>query len=119
MSKLLSINAEDLKMGSSCEACGRIFLNSIQLTNHSETPMETYNACPFCFAKQQDLRLEQSEVKISTNSESVETPLNTIDDSPPKQTDCPHQLGYLKARPKNTPVPDDCLTCLKMIQCLL
>ena len=119
MSKLLSISSDDLKSGSLCEACGRIFLNSIQLTNHSATPMETYNACPFCFAKQQDLRLEQSEVKISTTSESEEIPLSTIDDSNTKQTDCPHKFGYLKTRPKNTSVPDDCLTCPKMIQCLL
>lgn len=119
MSKLLSLSTDDLKSGVLCEACGRIFVNSIQLTNHSATPMETYDACPFCFAKQKDLRFEQTEVKTSNTSKSVKTPLSTIDNSASKQKDCPHEFGYLKTRPKNMSVPDACLTCPKMIQCLL
>ena len=26
--------------------------------------------------------------------------------------------GYLKKRPKNTPIPDECLICSRMIECL-
>jgi len=32
---------------------------------------------------------------------------------------CRHFLGYLKKRPKDMQIPDECLTCDKMIQCLL
>ena len=31
---------------------------------------------------------------------------------------CPHFFGYLKKIPKNTPMPDECLTCLKMVECI-
>ena len=31
---------------------------------------------------------------------------------------CAHHLGYLKRRPKNTPIPEECLTCSKMIECM-
>jgi hypothetical protein len=31
---------------------------------------------------------------------------------------CTHFLGYLKKRGKDTPFPDECLTCDKMIECL-
>jgi len=31
----------------------------------------------------------------------------------------PHYLGYLKERPKDTPIPNECLTCPETIECLL
>jgi hypothetical protein len=35
--------------------------------------------------------------------------------SPPN---CVHNFGYLGSRPKNTPIPDECLGCPKVMQCL-
>jgi hypothetical protein len=31
---------------------------------------------------------------------------------------CSHEFGYLKKRPKGASIPDECLVCQKMIQCL-
>ncbi|NIR87481.1 hypothetical protein GWO13_07945, partial [Candidatus Bathyarchaeota archaeon] len=30
---------------------------------------------------------------------------------------CPHFLGYLKKIPKDTPLPDECLTCPRIFEC--
>jgi len=35
------------------------------------------------------------------------------------KAECLHEFGYLKNRPKGKPIPDECLTCPKMIQCLM
>jgi len=32
---------------------------------------------------------------------------------------CPHQFGYLAHRPKNVPIPQECLTCQKIVECML
>jgi hypothetical protein len=32
---------------------------------------------------------------------------------------CTHFLGYLKKRSKEAPIPDECLTCDKMIECMV
>jgi len=32
--------------------------------------------------------------------------------------DCPHHFGYLGGHPKNTPIPNECLTCIKIMECL-
>lgn len=32
---------------------------------------------------------------------------------------CPHYFGYLSRRPKNASIPEECLTCQKMIKCML
>jgi len=31
---------------------------------------------------------------------------------------CAHEFGYLKDLPRNTPVPDECFGCPKVMQCL-
>ena len=31
---------------------------------------------------------------------------------------CPYHFGYLREHPKNTPVPNECLTCTKIMECL-
>lgn len=128
MSRLLSVpppaGVEDKNNGGSCEACGRRFEKPILLTNRSASPMETYNACPFCFSKLGDVESPDEVSKIETPipipstspTPSKERPKNA---EPPEGVECPQYLGYLKKRPKNTPFPDCCLTCEKMMECLL
>ena len=31
---------------------------------------------------------------------------------------CPHHFGYLGEHPKNTPIPNECLTCIRIMECL-
>jgi len=31
---------------------------------------------------------------------------------------CPHHFGYLKEHPKRSPIPNECLTCPKIMECL-
>ena len=31
---------------------------------------------------------------------------------------CPHYFGYLGKHPKHTPIPNECLTCIKIMECL-
>lgn len=31
--------------------------------------------------------------------------------------ECQHQFGYLQTQPKNTPIPDECLCCDRIVQC--
>jgi len=32
---------------------------------------------------------------------------------------CPHYFGYLGEHPRNTPIPNECFTCIKIMECLL
>ena len=106
--------------GRSCESCGHIVKNPIQLTNFSSTPMQTYNACPFCFTRlEEDAIEEPSKLKLADFEDSTLSKNRQKETEDQKTGECPHYLGYLKKRPKNTPIPDSCLTCQKMMQCLL
>ena len=85
--------------------------------------MQTYDACPFCFTKLSSV-IDKSELEAT-----IKKAVGKLDSTPKvsgkekldtqKEADCPHYLGYLKKRPKDAPIPDACLTCEKMVQCIL
>ena len=97
--------------------CGKIFSEPIELTVRAgrESSIETYHACPHCF----------SRVSVSDNLEKDlgEAPLFALKNASKdiKHNDvvsCGHFLGYLKTRPKDSPIPDDCLTCSRILKCM-
>ena len=34
-------------------------------------------------------------------------------------SECSHHFGYLANRPKDAPIPQECLTCPKIVDCML
>jgi hypothetical protein len=36
-----------------------------------------------------------------------------------RNTGCPYHFGYMKKHPKDTPIPNACLTCNRIIECSL
>ena len=52
--------------------------------------------------------------KVEEEALSVEPP--TLPSTKPAE--CPHYYGYLKKLPKNVPIPDECLGCLRIVECL-
>lgn len=126
LSKLISIphpaNVKKERDSCFCEACGRTFENPIRLTNLSATPLQIYNACPFCFSKLKGSIVlnELDNLKVLNLKDSGTVPEKKRDNIESLEpTGCPHYFGYLKKRPKNTPIPEVCLTCEKMIQCVI
>jgi len=99
--------------GLTCSGCGEVFEKPILATVTSNGFSKTYYACPRCFTKVEETlppkKEEKSEtfivVQKSVKCEEVEGK-------------CPHFFGFLKKRPKNMPIPDECLTCNRMIDCL-
>ena len=51
---------------------------------------------------------KESEAKTQNQDESV--------NNPPA---CKKHFGYLSERGVNVPIPDDCLTCKDIVQCML
>jgi len=53
--------------------------------------------------------------------EETEPPKSIVDrleeKKPNEESICMHELGYLKTLPRKAPVPDECLSCPKIIEC--
>lgn len=93
-----------------CDECGGTFQKPILATVSCDGRVQEYYACPCCMA-----RINKERKKISILKEDVEKPLAKLENN----VKCKHFFGYLKNRPKDMPFPDECLTCDKMIECLL
>ena len=111
--------------------CGRVFSEPLQLTDLSNKPQEEiYYACPFCFS-------QVTFAEILTNPEHPDMKQNiepVLSASPSEEqidekiydkekvtvSECPHQFGwgYLKNRSKGAEIPDKCLTCANILQCM-
>ena len=80
----------------------------------STTQVEQYYACPFCFTKL-DVDAENAQPQKEKEEPTVKPP----EKEEKGPSGCPQHFGYLANRPKNEPIPQECLTCLKIVNCML
>ena len=110
---------EESQACSKCEACGEEFEKPVLATVSSGNIVKEYYACPRCLSKVGDVEsLESIEEKAEIEDQPLEKEVKIELDVSKEGATCSHELGYLKKRPKNTPIPEECLTCDKMIECL-
>lgn len=119
-------------------------IEPILLNNLSTTPAEQYYACPNCFIKlDADAGNDENVTEESTSGPSpahsaLEKILDVISSQPQEEkmekeegpvksrekeeketSGCSHHFGYLANRPKNAPIPQECLLCQKIVDCML
>jgi DNA-directed RNA polymerase subunit RPC12/RpoP len=102
---------------SRCHTCGEEFEQPLSAAVSSGYLIEEYNACPRCLSKvggverRKKVEAEDAEEDNQFQEKEVEA------DKKEETVVCPHYLGYLKKRQKNSPIPEGCFTCNKMIEC--
>lgn len=102
---------------SKCGECGKEFERPLAATNTSGGTIKTYHACPHCL----------SEIAEKPRFEETKSEGPALRFGEPKKpsvkleegSNCLHSLGFLKSRPKNTAIPEECLTCERMIECMV
>jgi hypothetical protein len=79
-------------------------LRSNPVVHHEnrEEPMERFKA----------IENPESAPTVSVDAKKPESPRNN------NSSGCPHHFGYLKEHPKHTPIPNECLTCTRIMECL-
>ncbi|MBN1244266.1 hypothetical protein JXA31_01580 [Candidatus Bathyarchaeota archaeon] len=101
---------------SRCGTCGEEFEQPLFAMVFSDSLVEEYYACPTCLSKVASVgRQKDFEAEEDEGQESVAAEVANAAEGP---VGCTHNLGYLKQRAKNTPIPEECLTCSKMIECM-
>ncbi len=112
-----------------CIRCGKRFTKPIFAVNNSPGVAEAYYACPACLSKV-ELKKEEKTVQPHQEAAPIEAKLEPeIQSQPELKTEsvskvpvapsvCAHYAGYLKKRPKDTPVPEECFTCTLMLDCM-
>jgi len=108
---------QESQTGFACVTCGEAFHKPILATVSSSGHAEKYYACPRCMVKIRDAEAQKrgGEKETLTLTEEAKKPKVVSEHS----SKCDHFLGYLKKRSKDVPIPEECLTCDRMIECLL
>jgi DNA-directed RNA polymerase subunit RPC12/RpoP len=100
-----------------CSTCGEEFETPLLAMISSGFLVEEYYACPKCLTKVASVE-RQKNVEVDEAEEEEEPLKLEVEDTMEETAACAHHFGYLKRRPKNTPIPEECFTCSKMIDCM-
>lgn len=101
---------------SKCCTCGEEFETPLFTVVSSGYLIEEYYACPRCLSKVGTVERNKPVEAEAEEEEAVQE--FKVEDKTEDTAACGHHVGYLKQRPKNTPIPEECWTCTKMIDCM-
>jgi hypothetical protein len=97
-----------------CSECGESFTKPLLANVSSQGLVQTYYACPRCLAEVRESgQTETSGAEPLAAGEELRE-----EQVKPENEDCQHFLGYLRKRPKETAIPEACLTCRRIIECM-
>ena len=90
--------------------------NLIIVSDVSTKPAERYYACPHCFIKLDvvSFRLLKEQADRRKEKRLLKPP-----EREKGYSKCGSYLGYLSTLPENEPIPRECLTCPKALDCAM
>ena len=116
--------------------CGRTFTKPLSTQKIERDSTKTYNACPYCLTElslneienesqteKEDSEPELEEKQYFESSEDENKVLNqevnveSFGKNNENESDCRYHIGYL-GEEKHDQIPDECLVCLKIIECM-
>jgi DNA-directed RNA polymerase subunit RPC12/RpoP len=100
-----------------CSGCGTTFQTPILATVSISGQVRTYYACPRCMTKVASFKVPKKVRHGKEPALAAEQDRPTAKQEPASH--CTHFFGYLNKHQKSTPFPDECLTCPKMVECML
>ncbi len=108
-------------------SCGKIFAKPLKAFNLQAESSGPYDACPYCLTE--ITRHEESidapvAIPVEVPQEIVEEQVPEVVveetvDAPQQSSSCGYHLGYLSERNPKSQIPDECMTCRDMIECML
>lgn len=92
----------------------------------SSSNTESYDACPYCLTETSAEKVLESTDEIRQELEKPKITEVSLEpdelrqaESSSKVQGCTRQFGYLSKRPSKEKIPDECITCEKIVQCML
>ena len=89
--------------------------------NLQEKQTEPYYACPYCLTKLEIEQPKKEEEKVSFEKLAQTQPEKKQDKnrSKEKASECQLHPGYLSERSSKEQIPDGCLVCKDIVECML
>lgn len=101
-------------------SCGRVFAKPIKVLNLQQPSQAPYDACPFCFT---EISIDaEVQVTFDAPKDTVveeEIPAAEHVEASIKPAGCSYYLGYLSDRSSKDKIPDECMMCKSIVECML
>ncbi len=113
---------ETAQLTCSNKSCGKVFDKPLIAVNLQKDSNAPYSACPYCLTEIPTLATEiesknSPETSIEISQPEKKPALNKEETS--AESTCKHHLGYLKEKEQKQNIPDECILCAKVIDCML
>lgn len=107
-------------------SCKKSFTAPLKTLNLQENPSEAYYTCPYCLTK-----IKITDETLKTDKKPEETPFEKAKQkinqtetkekikNSDKPSGCHYHSGYLSERTSKEQIPDECLVCKDIIDCML
>ena len=108
--------------------CGIVFTEPIIVQDIGSENTPSYPACPFCLTEflVKKTRITKIIPKTATDESLTKKKIHRPKvEKPPQEVlldekqECRYHFGYLGNRSKNEEIPDECMTCEKIVSCML
>jgi hypothetical protein len=104
------------------KACGKTFAKPLKTTKIHEGTKEHYNACPYCLTDVINSEIEKENPPEVTVPEVTVTEVPISEENPgqdgEKTSSCTHYRGYLSEKDHKQQIPEDCMVCSQLIECM-
>jgi len=97
-------------------SCHRVFPKPLKATNFQNESSETFDACPFCLT---EIKAENTATFSAIDAEDAKHNASPNRAQTGGSPECKNHFGYLGERPSKGQIPDECLTCREIVQCML
>ena len=101
-------------------SCGKAFDKPLKTINLQEDSAEPYSACTYCLMKifePEPIPEKMSERKEKPEAES--SIKEKTSKNKEKPSGCNYHLGYLSEREQKGQIPDECIVCKNIVDCML
>lgn len=106
--------------------CARVFADPIIVQDLASKNKASYSACPYCLtevATEKGPRVKEERQTAKTEDAGLEETIAQLKEAKAalqlqETHKCPHSFGYLNQRSKNENIPEECMTCEKLLQCM-
>jgi hypothetical protein len=102
--------------------CGRVFADPIIVEDFS-SKNESYCLTEIVIEENSEVKEEKRTLKKKRAKieETITQPtiLKPAEKSSVKENKCPYHFGYLSQRSRKEEIPEECMTCEKIVQCML
>jgi hypothetical protein len=99
-------------------SCKKTFDKPLKTLNLSKDPAEPFDACPYCLTKISDSKIERNNEPDKTTIAST-LHKEKLTQKKEKPITCRYHFGYLSEREHKEQIPDDCIICKDILECML